>query len=103
MAARLLVFLGAVALALAIVASAVGILVPIKPYRPVLPGSDYVWMQPGAALAQTTHAQLPEWIPVDWSGILGITPAQSSYTWAQPGAAPTTSAFAQPPAWILGR
>lgn len=65
---------------------------------PIVPGSDYVWAQPGTAAVTTPYAQPPAWIPVapSWTSMYPVT----DYVWAQPGTAAVTTPHSQPPASI---
>jgi hypothetical protein len=87
---RGLVVLAAVVLGLALGSAPVAAVAP-------LPGTDYLWVQPGTALVNNPHAQPSAWVQI------GPAPAfhpVSAYDWAQPGTAPVVTAHAQPPASV---
>ena len=82
---RVLLLAGLAAVVAAIVAGA-------SPAKPVPPGADYPWAQPGAAVASVCCTQ-PVFTFAPW-----VNPAAAAaYAWAQPKTAPVSASFAQPP------
>ena len=84
---RVLLLAGLAAMVVAIFAMAASA-------KPMPPGSDYPWAQPGCAVVATCCTQ------PTFSFGSAVTPnpaAGSSYAWAQPGTAPVVTPFAQPP------
>lgn len=62
--------------------------------RPMPPGANYAWAQPGCAV-ETTCCSQPSF---EVGTVVAANPAAASdYAWAQPGTSPVTTAFAQPP------
>jgi len=82
---RVLLLAGLAAIAVAIFATA-------ALAKPMPPGSDYPWAQPGCAVVNTCCTQ-----PVFAFGTVVNPAAAAGYAWAQPRTAPVTTPFAQPP------
>jgi uncharacterized membrane protein YfcA len=78
---------------LAVLAAAASALFGVGASAAALPGSGYVWAQPGTVPVNAQMAQ-PAWIPT--TAVVTAAISGSSYRWAQPGTAPVYVPFGQP-------